>query len=61
LALTQHTGVLPPTINQTHPDSTCDLDYVSNCTRVWPVRTAVSTSFVFGGQNAALVMRWFQG
>jgi 3-oxoacyl-[acyl-carrier-protein] synthase II len=61
LALTLHTGVLPPTINQTHPDPECDLDYVPNCARVWPVRTAVSTSFGFGGQNAALVMRQFRG
>jgi 3-oxoacyl-[acyl-carrier-protein] synthase II len=53
--------VLPPTINQTRPDPGCDLDYVPNCAREYPVRTAVSTSFGFGGQNAALVMRRFQG
>ena len=61
LALTLHDGVLPPTINQTHPDPSCDLDYVPNCAREMPVRTAVSTSFGFGGQNAALVMRRFAG
>jgi 3-oxoacyl-[acyl-carrier-protein] synthase II len=61
LALTLHQGVLPPTINQTHPDPGCDLDYVPNCAREMPVRTAVSTSFGFGGQNAALVMRRFTG
>jgi 3-oxoacyl-[acyl-carrier-protein] synthase II len=57
LALTLHEGVLPPTINQTHPDPSCDLDYVPNCAREMPVTTALSTSFGFGGQNAALVMR----
>jgi 3-oxoacyl-[acyl-carrier-protein] synthase II len=57
LALTLNEGVLPPTINQTHPDPQCDLDYVPNSARDYPVRTAVSTSFGFGGQNAALVMR----
>jgi 3-oxoacyl-[acyl-carrier-protein] synthase II len=57
LALTLKHGVLPPTINQTHPDPECDLDYVPNSAREMRVRTAVSTSFGFGGQNAALVMR----
>jgi 3-oxoacyl-[acyl-carrier-protein] synthase II len=57
LALTLHAGVLPPTINLTHPDPECDLDYVPNQARDFPVRTALSTSFGFGGQNGALVMR----
>jgi 3-oxoacyl-[acyl-carrier-protein] synthase II len=59
LALTLHAGVLPPTINLTHPDPQCDLDYVPNSAREMRVRTAVSTSFGFGGQNAALVMQRF--
>jgi 3-oxoacyl-[acyl-carrier-protein] synthase II len=61
LALTLCDGVLPPTINLTHPDPECDLDYVPNQARELPVRTAVSTSFGFGGQNAALVMRRYAG
>ncbi len=61
LALTLFDGVLPPTINQTHPDPECNLDYVPNTAREMPVSTAVSTSFGFGGQNAALVMRRFAG
>src|SRR5204862_4714210 len=61
LALTLQSGVLPPTINQTQPDPECDLDYVPNTAREVPVRTALSTSFGFGGQNAALVMRRFSG
>jgi 3-oxoacyl-[acyl-carrier-protein] synthase II len=61
MALTLHQGVVPPTINQTHPDPNCDLDYVPNNARELPVRTAISTSFGFGGQNAALVMRGFRG
>jgi 3-oxoacyl-[acyl-carrier-protein] synthase II len=61
LALTLSTGVLPPTINQTTPDPVCDLDYVPNCAREMPVRTGISTSFGFGGQNAALVMQRFAG
>jgi 3-oxoacyl-[acyl-carrier-protein] synthase II len=61
LALTLKSGVLPPTINQTTPDPVCDLDYVPNCARELPVRVGVSTSFGFGGQNAALVLRRFDG
>jgi 3-oxoacyl-[acyl-carrier-protein] synthase II len=60
LALTLKDGVLPPTINLTHPDPECDLDYVPNTARELRVRTAVSTSFGFGGQNGALVMRRFE-
>src|SRR5205823_10972533 len=61
LALTLRQGALPPTINQTQPDPECDLDYVPNTAREVPVRTGVSTSFGFGGQNAALGMRRFAG
>jgi 3-oxoacyl-[acyl-carrier-protein] synthase II len=61
LALTLHSGVLPPTINQTTPDPQCDLDYVANCARERRTRVGVSTSFGFGGQNAALVMGRFEG
>jgi 3-oxoacyl-[acyl-carrier-protein] synthase II len=60
-ALTLYDGVLPPTINHTSPDPECDLDYVPNAARDMPVKTVVSTSFGFGGQNAALVMRRFAG
>lgn len=61
LALTLQQGVLPPTINHSYPDPECDLDYVPNHAREMPVRIAMSTSFGFGGQNAALVMRRFSG
>ena len=61
LALTLHEGAVPPTINQTQRDPDCDLDYVPNTARDMPVKVAVSTSFGFGGQNAALVMRRFAG
>ena len=61
LALTLQRGVLPPTINLRRRDPACDLDYVPNTAREYPVRTALSTSFGFGGQNAALVMRRFAG
>ncbi len=61
LAMTLSAGVLPPTINYSQRDPTCDLDYVPNTAREIPVRIGLSTSFGFGGQNAALVMRRFTG
>jgi 3-oxoacyl-[acyl-carrier-protein] synthase II len=61
LALTLHHGVLPPTINHSQRDPVCDLDYVPNTAREIPVEIGLSTSFGFGGQNAALVMSRFHG
>ena len=58
-ALSLERGVIPPTINQATPDPACDLDYVPNTAREIPVRTALSNSFGFGGQNASLVMARF--
>ena len=57
LALTLYDQVIPPTINLHHPDPACDLDYVPNEAREGVVKVGVSTSFGFGGQNGALVMR----
>jgi 3-oxoacyl-[acyl-carrier-protein] synthase II len=58
-ALSLERGVVPPTINQETPDPDCDLDYVPNTAREIPLRTAISNSFGFGGQNASLVMTRF--
>ncbi len=55
-ALSLERGVVPPTINLATPDPACDLDYVPNTSREMPLRTALSNSFGFGGQNASLVM-----
>jgi 3-oxoacyl-[acyl-carrier-protein] synthase II len=54
-------GVLPPTINYDTPDPECDLDYIPNEAREADVRVAVSNSFGFGGHNACIVLRRFEG
>jgi 3-oxoacyl-[acyl-carrier-protein] synthase II len=51
--------IVPPTINQEHPDPNCDLDYVPNVARKLDVEYALSNSFGFGGTNASLLFkRW---
>jgi len=52
----QH-GLIPPTINLTHPDPECDLDYVPHVARQAEVTTALSSSFGFGGHNSVLVFQ----
>ncbi len=52
---------IPPTINLTHPDPECDLDYVANSARTnVAVATVMSNSFAFGGTNAVLIARKYE-
>jgi 3-oxoacyl-[acyl-carrier-protein] synthase II len=60
-ALTVHRQILPPTINYEIPDPECDLDYVPNQARPAKVRFALSNSFGFGGTNATLLFKRYEG
>ncbi|HVB34742.1 MAG TPA: beta-ketoacyl-ACP synthase II [Patescibacteria group bacterium] len=53
--------IVPPTINYEHPDPACDLDYVPNQARRVEFRYALSNSFGFGGTNAALLFKRWEG
>jgi 3-oxoacyl-[acyl-carrier-protein] synthase II len=53
--------ILPPTINQETPDPACDLDYVPNTARKAEVLYALSNSFGFGGTNASLLFKRWDG
>jgi len=60
-ALAVRHQIVPPTINLDEPDPDCDLDYVPHTSRQMPIRYALSNSFGFGGTNAALMFKKFEG
>jgi 3-oxoacyl-[acyl-carrier-protein] synthase II len=53
--------VVPPTINYAVADPECDLDYIPNESREWKTDFALSNNFGFGGHNACLVVKKFDG
>ena len=58
---TIRTGVVPPTINLETPDEAGEgLDLTPNRATRRAVRTAMSNSFGFGGQNTALIFTRFE-
>jgi 3-oxoacyl-[acyl-carrier-protein] synthase II len=59
--LAMEVGEVPPTINLEDCDPACDLDYVANQARKATVNVAMSNSFGFGGHNAAIVLRRWDG
>ena len=60
--LALHNQAIPPTISLHNPDPECDLDYVPNVGRSNVKLDAVmSNSFAFGGSNAVLIAKRFNG
>jgi 3-oxoacyl-(acyl-carrier-protein) synthase len=55
--LALETGVLPPTANLQKPDAAIPFDCIPHTARPYPVASAMSNSFGFGGQNVSLVFR----
>ncbi len=60
-ALAIKNGIVPPTINYQTPDPECDLDYVPNTAREMPVNAIINNSFGFGGHNATIAAKKFNG
>ena len=54
-------GIVPPTINYQVPDPECDLDYVPNTARELKVNAVINNSFGFGGHNASIAAKKFNG
>jgi len=59
--LSLYEGVIPPTINLEEPDPECDLDYVPNQARKADIKIALSNAFGFGGTNACVVFKKWEG
>ena len=51
----------PPTIHYEQPDPECDLDYVPNAGRAQTMTYALSNSLGFGGHNACIALRRWEG
>ena len=59
--LGMHKGVLPPTANFTELDPACPVNVIANDAAERQVEAAISNSFAFGGLNAVLAFRRFDG
>ena len=59
--LTVENNIIPPTINYETPDPECDIDCVPNVAKNQEVRIALNNGFAFGGNNACLVVKKYQG
>ena len=52
---------IPPTVGYKVPDEECDLDYTPNVGRKADVQVALSSSLGFGGHNAVIAFRKWDG
>ncbi len=54
-------GFIPPTINYSEPDPDCDLNYTPNNAIEKKIKYSLSNTFGFGGHNASLLFKKFEG
>lgn len=55
------TGIIPPTINLDEPSEDCDLNYVPKKAIKKEIKYALSNTFGFGGHNATLLFKKYEG
>ncbi|MBE6441568.1 MAG: beta-ketoacyl-[acyl-carrier-protein] synthase II [Desulfovibrio desulfuricans] len=60
-ALALHEEMLPGTINLENPDPVCDLDYMADGSKHVACEYAMCNSFGFGGTNASVIFKKWQG
>ena len=60
-ALAIHRQEMPPTINLRNPAEGCDLDYLAQGPRPYPVNVALNINAGFGGRYACLILRRYTG
>ncbi|MDP3480154.1 MAG: beta-ketoacyl-ACP synthase II [Desulfoprunum sp.] len=60
-ALSISEQIAPPTANLEEPSPECDLDYVPKQAREMRIDAALSNSFGFGGTNAVVAMKRYNG
>ena len=60
-ALSLHHGIVTPTIGLTNQDPECDLDYTPLKAVEAPLTVAISNSLGFGGHNACVALRKWDG
>ncbi len=59
--LAMQNSIVPPTINYEEPDPDCDLDVTPNVAKERSIRYALKNSLGFGGHNAAILFKRWEG
>ncbi|MBK8946582.1 MAG: beta-ketoacyl-ACP synthase II [Ignavibacteriae bacterium] len=54
-------GIIPPTINLDEPSPECDLNYTPKVAVKKSINFAISNTFGFGGHNASLLFKKYEG
>ena len=60
-AMTLKSGMVPGTVNLDNPDEGCDLNYMADGTIAKEVGYVLSNSFGFGGTNACILFKRWEG